>query len=213
MKIAVIGMGNVGGVLGRRWAEAGHEVVFGVRDPSDTKAQAAAREARASAATVGDAAARSEVVVLAVPWPAVRDALNSAGDLSGKVLLDCTNPLTADLSGLTVGTTTSGGEEVAKAARGARVVKVFNTTGAPNMADPNYRGTRVTMLYAGDDAEAKQVAARLAADLGFDPVDAGPLAAARLLEPFALLWISLAIRQGMGTDFAFQLVRRPGKGA
>jgi len=91
------------------------------------------------------------------------------------------------------------------------VVKIFNTTGAGNMANPNYGGTKVTMLYAGDDAGTKQIAARLAADLGFDPVDAGPLSSSRMLEPFALLWISLAYQQKAGTDFALNVVRRPGK--
>jgi 8-hydroxy-5-deazaflavin:NADPH oxidoreductase len=208
MRIAVIGMGNVGSVLGRRWAEAGHGVTFGVRDPKGPKARP---EAGAAVASVGDAAAGAEVVVLAVPWPAARDALSACGELAGKVVLDCTNPLTADLSGLEVGTTTSGAEQVAKWAPGARVVKIFNTTGAANMANPRYGGTALTMLYAGDDTGAKATAARLARDLGFDPVDAGPLSAARVLEPFALAWITLAIQQGLGTDFAFQLIRRPGK--
>jgi predicted dinucleotide-binding enzyme len=209
MKIAVIGMGNVGGVLGRRWAEAGHEVAFGVRDKGDAKAQAEAKAARAAVGTIAEAAAGAEVVVLAVPWKAVPDALAAAGNLAGKVLLDCTNPLTPDLSGLEVGTTTSAGEQVARAAPGARVVKIFNTTGAPNMADSRYGDTRLTMLYAGDDAVAKGVAARLAADLGFDPIDVGPLTVSRVLEPFGLVWITLAIRQQLGTDFAFQLIRRP----
>src|SRR5437016_721258 len=106
MRIAVIGMGNVGGVLGRRWAAAGHAVTFGVRDKGDPKAVAGAKAAKASVASVPEAAAGAEVVVLAVPWPAVRDALAAAGDLAGKVLLDCTNPLTPDLSGLELGTTT-----------------------------------------------------------------------------------------------------------
>jgi len=209
MKIAILGMGNVGSVLGRRWVEAGHEVVFGLRNP--TKQQADATKMKASVAAINEAVAKSEVVVLAVPWPAVPDALRAAGNLTGKVLLDCTNPLKPDLSALDVGTTTSGGEQVAKAAPGAKVVKIFNTTGAGNMANPKYGGTKVTMLYAGDDAEAKKVASRLASDLGFDPVDAGPLSSGRMLEPFALLWISLAYQQKMGMDFALNVVRRPGK--
>lgn len=212
MRIGIIGMGNVGGALGRRWAEKGHQVVFGARDPGDAKSRAEAKEMGAAVASVPEAVAGAEVVVLAVPWPAALPAVSRvAAALKGKVLLDCTNPLTADLSGLVVGTTTSAGEEVAKAAPGARVVKIFNTTGAPNMADNRYGGAPLTMLYAGDDDAAKQTAAGLARDLGFDPVDAGPLSAARFLEPFALAWITLAIRQKLGTDFHFQIVRRPGK--
>ena len=209
MKIAILGMGNVGSVLGRRWIEAGHEVVFGVRNPANHQTDAS--KMKASVAGIKEAVMKSEVVVLAVPWPAVPDAVQAAGRLQGKVLLDCTNPLKPDLSGLEVGLTTSGGEQVAKAAAGAKVVKIFNTTGAGNMASPNYGGTKVTMLYAGDDSGAKQVAARLAADLGFDPVDAGPLSSARMLEPVAFLWISLAYQQKMGMDFALNVVRRSGK--
>jgi len=208
MKIAIIGMGNVGSVLGRRWVEAGHEVVFGVRNAAKHRAEA--EKIKACVAGIKDAAAGAEVVVLAVPWPAVPDALKVAGNLAGKVVLDCTNPLKPDLSGLEMGTT-SGGEQVAQAAPGAKVVKIFNTTGAGNMANPNYGGTKVTMLHAGDDAGAKQIAARLAADLGFDPVDAGPLSSSRMLEPFALLWISLAYQQKMGMNFALNVVRRSGK--
>jgi predicted dinucleotide-binding enzyme len=209
MRIAVIGMGNVGGALARRWVESGHEVTFGARDPADAKALAAAKGAGAAVKAVAAAAAGAEVVVLAVPWPAVADAVRSAGDLRGKVLLDCTNPLTADLSGLEVGTTTSGGEVVARAAPGARVVKIFNTSGSGNMANANYGANKPTMLHAGDDPQAKAVAARLASDIGFAPVDLGPLTAARLLEPFALVWITLALRGGQGPDFVLNIVRRP----
>ena len=211
MRIAIIGMGNVGSALGRRWSQSGHQVTFGARNPADPKTVAAARDAGASVQTVPEAAAAAEVVVLAVPWNAAQDAVKSAGNLRGKVLFDCTNPLTADLSGLEVGTQTSGGEIIARAAPGAGVVKIFNTTGAGNMANSNYGATKVTMLYAGDDAQAKAVAARLAADIGFDPVDLGPLTAARLLEPFALTWITLAFRGGLGMDFALNIVRRPGR--
>src|SRR5690349_11421099 len=109
-------MGNVGGTLGRRWAAGGHRVTFGSRHPDDPKDRAEAAQAKASVASIRDACAGAEVVVLATPWPAVRDALAAAGDLAGKVLLDCTNPLTADLSGLEVGHGTSGGEEVARLA-------------------------------------------------------------------------------------------------
>jgi len=210
MKIAVIGSGNVGGTLGKGWAERGHEVVFGVRKPSDQKLTQLleATGGQARAASVKDAAAGAEVVALTVPWDAAQEALKNAGNLRGKILLDCTNPLKPDLSGLTVGYTTSGGEQVAAWASGARVVKIFNTTGFGNMANPAYPEGASMMLYCGDDAEAKKVAARLATDLGFEAYDAGPLAEARLLEPLALVWIHLAVFQKMGTGFAFHLIRR-----
>jgi 8-hydroxy-5-deazaflavin:NADPH oxidoreductase len=132
MKIAIIGAGNVGSALGHGWASAGHEIVFGVRDPNDTKVQEVVRSAggRVRAATVRDAVAPTEVVVLATQWPAARDALTAAGSLRGKVLVDATNPLQPDLSGLVIGHTTSAGEQVAAWVPGAKVVKAFNTIGA-----------------------------------------------------------------------------------
>ena len=210
MKIAIIGRGNVGGTLGRGWAKRGHEVVFGVRDATDAKVGEllAATGGKARAATVNEAATWSEVVALTVPWEAAPDALKSAGDLRGKILLDCTNPLKPDLSGLALGYATSGGEQVAAWAPAARVVKIFNTTGFGNMANPVYAEGASMMLYCGDDASAKSAAAQLATDLGFDAHDAGPLREARLLEPLALAWIHLAVFQRMGTGFAFRLMRR-----
>lgn len=210
MKIAIIGAGNVGGTLGKGWAKVGHEVVFGVRDTSESKIKEllVAAGARARAASVKDAVASAEVIALTVPWGSAQEAINSAGNLSGKILLDCTNPLKPDLSGLTYGFTTSAGEQVANWAKGARVVKIFNTTGAANMANPVYKEGATVMLYCGDDAAAKKTAAQLAADLGFDPYDLGPLQEARLLEPFALTWIHLAVFQKLGTGFAFRLVKR-----
>lgn len=208
MRIAVIGIGMVGGTLGRRWAQAGHEVMFGVREPSSEKVGQLLAEAGANAraGSVAEAAAFGEVVVLATPWSGTEDAIRQAGDLSGKIVLDCTNPLAPDMSGL-VGDR-SAAEQAASWARGAKVVKIFNSTGFKNMDDPQYGDDRVTMFYCGDDAEAKKVAAGLAGELGFEPVDAGPLAEARSLEYLALLWIHLAYVQKLGPGIAFKLIRR-----
>ncbi len=210
MKIGIIGAGNVGGALGKAWARAGHEVKFGVRDPAADKVRNLLKAAAGSAAgTVAEAAKHGEVVALTTPWGAAsQDALRHAGDLRGKVLLDCTNPLKPDLSGLEVGYSSSAAEQVAGWAPGARVVKIFNTTGANNMENPDYDGQPVTMLYAGDDEAAKSVAAQLAREVGFEPVDAGPLRNARLLEPLAMLWIYLAYPGGQGREIAFRLLRR-----
>jgi predicted dinucleotide-binding enzyme len=147
-------------------------------------------------------------VVFATPWPATRDAIRGAGDLKGKAVFDCTNPLKQDLSGLEIGHTTSAAEQVARWASGAKVVKVFNTTGANNMENSRYPDGAPAMFYCGDDAGAKKVAAQLATDLGFEPIDAGGLISARLLEPLAMLWIHLAYGQGMGREIAFRLMRR-----
>jgi 8-hydroxy-5-deazaflavin:NADPH oxidoreductase len=210
MRIAILGSGNVGGTLGRGWAKKGHEVTFGARDASDPKLANLLAETggKARAAAIGQAAGSADVVALAVPWDAVASALRSAGSLQGKIVLDCTNPLKPDMSGLEVGLSTSGAEQVADLAAGAKVVKIFNTTGFNNMANPRYGNEPATMFYCGDDARAKAVAGQLAADLGFEPVDAGSLAEARLLEPYALLWIHLAVMQKLGRDIAFKLMRR-----
>lgn len=210
MRIGIIGAGNVGGALGRRWALCGHEVLFGVRESNDPHVRelVARSGPSAQAGTIAEAASFGPVVVLATPWAAVESVLRAVGDLSGRTLLDCTNPLQPDLSGLTVGHTTSGAEQVARWARGARVVKVFNTTGFENLADARYPEGRAAMLFCADDSEAKITAAQLAGDLGFEPIDAGPLMQARLLEPFGLLWIALAYKQGLGRDFAFRVIRR-----
>ncbi len=207
MNIAIIGTGRVGSALAGGWLKAGHRVTFGARDLGSEKVRAAlARHPEARAASLAEAAAGAEVVVLATPWPAAQPAAAAAGDLRGKVLIDCTNPIGPD--GLAVGLTTSAAEQLAAAVPGAHVVKAFNHMGAEVMADPRYAdGRQAVMVYAGDDAAAKATVAALAADLGFQPQDAGPLRQARLLEPLALLWITLS-RTGLTRQFAFGTLTR-----
>jgi hypothetical protein len=205
MKISILGAGNVGSALAAGWTKRGHQVVFGVRSPG--KKETPEGVSGTTQLSVREAAQASDVIVLAVPAGAVAEAIRSAGDLTGKIILDATNPLLPDLSGFDTPAGTSGGERTAALAK-VPVVKIFNSTGFPNMLDPDYHGERVTMFYCGDDANAKNIAAELARDLGFEPVDAGPLQQARLLEPLALLWITLALKQGLGKDIAFKLMRR-----
>jgi hypothetical protein len=209
MNIAIIGTGSVGAALGRGWAGAGHAVTFGSRHPhaDDVRNLVATIGSQAEATTPDEAAAAAEVVALAVPWGAVPSAVEGLGDLSGKTLIDCTNPLAAGLKPA-VDDGTSGAEQIAGWAPGAHVVKAFNTTGANNMADPNYAGTPLTMFICGDDADAKATVAELAENLGFEAVDAGPLDRARLLEPMARLWIHLAMTEGLGREIGFKLLRR-----
>lgn len=210
MKIGIVGSGNVGGTLGKRWARGGHEIIFSSRNPQSEKLQKLLAESgqNARAAAVADGVAQSDMVLLATPWPATKQAISDAGSLAGKVLIDATNPLLPDLSGLEVGTTSSGGELVAEWAAGAKVVKAFNAIGYNIMADPDFYGRNALLFFCGDDADAKTAVKGLATELGFDARDAGPLRQARLLEPFALLWISLAYAQGFGREFAFQTVSR-----
>jgi len=209
MKIAVIGMGSVGGTLGRRWAELGHAVTFGVRDTAAADANALVAKIKGSArlASVRDAAKEADVVVLATPFAANAAALSAAGDLAGKILIDVTNPIGANFS-LAVGFNDSGAEQVAKLAPGARVYKAMNQVGFEVMADAAFAAGKPVMFVAGDDAAGKPVVIDLVAALGFEAIDVGELALARLLEPYAMLWIHLMARRKMGRSFAFGLLRR-----
>ena len=210
MRIAVIGMGSVGATLGRRWAELGHTVTFGARNPQDREAKAlVARMGHgASLASVPEASSGAEVVVLATPWTANADAIASAGDLTSKIVIDVTNPLKPDLSGLAVPSDSSGAEMVARLAPRARVYKALNQTGYENMADPVFPAGRAVMFVAGDDAAGKSVVLKLVSELGFEAVDAGDLGVARLLESLAMLWIHLMVRRKLGRKFAFALLRQ-----
>jgi len=205
MNITIVGSGNVGRALGNGWKKAGHSVTFAARDPMGAKAAELERDGFA-VAPQGDAG-KAEAIVLAVPWTGLEATVRALGDLAGKIVIDATNPLTANLE-LALGFSDSAGETVARLAKGARVVKAFNTTGANNMADSHYSGGKIMMPVAADDAAAKETVMALAADLGFEPVDAGPLAMSRHLEPLAMLWIKLAYAQGMGREFGFAVLRR-----
>jgi predicted dinucleotide-binding enzyme len=205
MNITIVGSGSVGRALAGGWRKAGHSVTFASRDPKGAKAAELTKDAFAVAPLTD--AGRADVIVLAVPWSGIETTIKSLGNLAGKVVVDATNPLTTNLE-LALGFTDSAGETVARLAPGARVVKAFNTTGANNMANANYAGGRLMMPVAGDDAAAKKTVMALAAELGFQPSDVGPLAMSRHLEPLAMLWIKLAYAQGMGREFGFALLKR-----
>lgn len=211
MQITILGTGNVGSVLGTRWAAAGHSITFGTRDPDSPKVTELLKNAgdSASAATILDAIKRSPVIVLALPWHIVETTIKDLAPLlNGKTLIDCTNPLNATLTALTIGHSTSAAEQIAAWVPEANVVKAFNTTGSMTMAQPNFHGEKASMFICGDDESAKNTASQLAQDLGFDVLDSGPLRSARLLEPLAMLWIHLALHEGRGTDFAFKILQR-----
>lgn len=204
MKIGIIGAGNVGGTLGRRWAQLGHEVVYGVRQPDEEKVRAvvAVSGPRARAARLGEAAAFGEVVVLALPWSALAETLDALGDLAGKVVIDCVNHVVPASQATVVA------EETARKLPGARVVKAFNTIGANIMADPQFGALRADTYICGDDADAKAMVAELARAIGFDAVDVGPLANVALVEGLARLWIGMAYGQGKGREITFKLLHR-----
>lgn len=209
MKIGIIGSGNMGSGLGKIWAAKGHEVIFSYSRSQEKLNSLAAALPKAKAGTPAEAA-RADVVLLSVRWSDVPDALKQAGSLNNKIVIDCTNPLKPDLSGLELGHTTSAAEEIARMAPGAKVVKAFNTAFAQVYDEQSrlFGSRRASMLYCGDDAEAKSVVVKLIRDIGFDPVDCGPLMSARLLEPVAMLVITLGYGMKMGTNMALDLIRR-----
>lgn len=191
MRIGIIGDGNVGSALQRGLTRAGHQATAVGNDP------AAVREAARSA----------EVLVLAVPFGAIDEAVrNVGGEADGKVVIDVTNALNPDYS-LAIGFTTSGAEELQKKLPQSRVVKAFNTVFAQHMDSGRVKGEQLTVLVAADDSTAKNLVIDLAKAIGFDAVDAGPLQNARLLEPLALENIALGYMLGLGTDIGFRLVR------
>lgn len=202
MRVAIIGAGNVGSTLGRAWQRRGHEVSYGVREPDADRYAGLGAAATDNVAAVADA----DVVAVCTPWQGTQAAVSACGDLTGKVLIDCTNPLTSDVTALEVGHTTSGAEQIAAWAPGALVCKAMNQIGAPMMDTPALPSAPV-MFVCGDDKGAKDVAVQLVQELGFETLDAGDLTAARLLEPLALLWIHMALRRGLGTGWALGVLR------
>ena len=206
MNIGIIGTGNMGGTIGKGWAAAGHKVLFGSRDPKKGAELAKSAGPNATSGTYQEAVAFGEVVLLATPWHSTQQAIKAAGSFNGKILIDCTNPLLQDFSGLAVGYNTSSGEMVAEWANGARVVKAFNSIGSAHIANPKFGGQSADGYYCGDDEASKKVAAQLIKDLHLDPVDCGPLKNARLLEPLAFLWVYLAFNKG-AMNTAWKLIR------
>jgi predicted dinucleotide-binding enzyme len=209
MKIGIIGSGNMGSGLGRIWATKGHDIIFSYSRSQEKLNNLAASLPNAKAGTPAEAA-QADVILLSVRWSDLPDALKQAGSLNNKIVIDCTNPLKPDLSGLELGYTSSAAEEIARMTPGAKVVKAFNTAFAQVYEEKSrlFGSRRASMLYCGDDAEAKSVAAKLITDVGFDPVDCGPLTSARLLEPVAMLVITLGYGMKMGTNMALDLIRR-----
>jgi predicted dinucleotide-binding enzyme len=188
MRIWVIGADPLARALGRSWAQAGHQVLFTFGDRTNWDALAAETGGRVATPAEG---ADAEVVLLAAPWDAVGKVLRTAGSLAGKVVLDATNPHDPMVGA-------SGAEEVALRAAGARVVKAFNTVAAPVVVQAAAAPGRLSLVYCGDHAAAKQLAAGLIVDAGFVPVDAGRLDAAREVEALGRLLVDLAYGRGPG---------------
>ena len=211
MRVGILGSGLMGGKLGTIFARAGHDVVFSYarsRKKLETLARDAGENARAG--TPLEAAQGADALLLAVHWSRMDDVLHQAGELSGKVIVTCSLPMSDDDSGLIVAHTSSGAEELAKRARKAKVVSAFGTVPSEVLFDvfaARRRKTRPSLVYCGDDDEAREVAVELIRDAGFEPVDAGPLRIARYTEPFTLLVARLAYEGEGGPELAYRFER------
>lgn len=211
MKIGCIGAGNMARVLGTLWAEKGHELFFGSRDLTKACLLADFVGHGAQAGSFAEAAQFGDVVLLAVHWEGVKNALELAGSLQGKILVDCNNAVDHQNFELAMGFSTSFAEEIAKVVPGAKVVKAFNTLFQEvfELEEAQRRSHQVTCFICGDDDEAKAVLACLADEIGFVPVDVGALNKARLVEPMANLIIYLGWVRGFGSNVAINVQKLP----
>jgi 8-hydroxy-5-deazaflavin:NADPH oxidoreductase len=211
MRIGILGSGLMGGKLGTLFARAGHNVVFSYAR-SRKKLEQLARDSgsNARAGTPAEAAKDADAVLLAVHWSRVDDLLKQAGDLSGKIIVSCSLPMNADDTELVLAHTSSGSEELARRVPGAEVVAAFNTVPSEvlfGVFEARDNDRRPSLVYCGDHPPSKRVAAELIRDVGFDPVDAGPLRIARYTEPFALLIAQLAYEGEGGPELAYRFER------
>jgi len=192
MRIAIIGKGHVGTALGIGLKRSGHEVRYGHRDSKEP---------------VQDAAKWGEAIILAIPHDAAAETAKEIGSTAdGKTVVDVINALTPSME-LATTSNTSNAEELQKMLPKAHVVKAFNTVFAQNQSTGRLGKDRLSAFIAGDDAKAKQIVIKLASDIGFEPVDAGPLKSARYLEPMAIFIIQLGYRLKMGTKIGYKLVK------
>jgi predicted dinucleotide-binding enzyme len=208
MRIGILGSGLMGGKLGTIFARAGHDVVFSYSH-SKEKLEKLARDAggNARAGTPAEAAKDADAVLLAVHWSRVDEVLKEAGDLSGKVIVTCSLPMEEDDSGLAIGHTSSGAEELARRVPKARVVSAFNTLPSEvffSVFEGDAGEAKPSVAYCSNDERAKKVAAQLISDAGFEPIDAGSLRIARYTEPFALLMGQLAYEGDRGPAVAYR---------
>lgn len=202
MNIAVIGAGNMGAGLARLFASSGHQVVIGARQPEKAAALAAEIGSQVQGGGIAAAVKLADIVVLALPYGAAAEALKEAGDLSGKVVVDISNPLKPDFSGLVIGHTTSAAEGIQALVGKAVVVKAFNTVFAQLLPREARAARPLQVFVAADDAAAKAKVTELVASAGFEPVDAGPLGNARYLEPIGMMNIAFGYFLGRGPTVA-----------
>ncbi len=209
MKYAILGSGNVGSAIGAAAAHVGHDVVLTATSKSSAS-QVAEKIGGSAAASNDEAVREADVVVLAVPFGAVPDVLDEIrGSAAGRIVIDATNPIKPDYSGLATNGS-SGAELVQAGLPGARVVKAFNTVFASQQAEPTADDMPIDGLYAGDDARAKEVVRELLERIGYRALDAGPLTSARYLEAMAFLNISLNSTNGWPWQSSWKLIGSTG---
>ncbi len=209
-KISIVGIGSVGKTLGELWVENGHEIRYGLRNEQNPTFLKLKEKYpfKVHGRPVNEVNEYSEIIVLAIPYSSVESVASQLGDLSGKIIIDCTNPVLPELAGLSVGLSTSAAEEIAKLFPEAHVVKAFNSIGMGTLQNLDFNGIRADAFICGDDSKAKELVSKLAEEIGFDVVDVGLLTQARYLEPLAMLWISMAFHERKGSEIAFKLLSR-----
>ncbi len=208
MNVSILGTGKMGSAVGRRLAENGNSVVFGSRSPSDNLAKFADCP-NIAVETCANAASSSDVVVVAVPWAAALPMLEDlVPHLSGKILIDLTNPLAPDISHLTVGGSTSAAETIAESLPESHVVKAFNMITADNFPNPGFGGEQAQVFYCSDHEDARAAARAVVAATGYLPMNCGALSNARYLEAMAMLWLQLAFWENKGDAWAFKVAGR-----
>lgn len=204
MQIAIIGTGNVGGALAKKWAQAGHKVFLGVRNTEEFKGKELLSEQNISAVSIADAVKNADVILIAAVPQATSDIVKAMDDITGKVIIDAMNSVRTKPDGYN-----NSFEALKALATGAEIVKCFNSVGFNVMADTNFNGVKADMYMAGSSERAKEVTKQLALDAGFENCyNFGGDDKAALLEQFALSWINLAMMQGQGREMMFKLVKR-----
>ncbi|WP_353932751.1 NADPH-dependent F420 reductase [Okeanomitos corallinicola TIOX110] len=205
MKIGILGAGNIGGNLGKLWAETGHEVFFAVRSPQSDKVQAILNSITANfhTGTIEEAVTFADVILLSIHWQNVPEILTQIQDIiTDKILIDSTNrmiPPPADTTGSAAG-------DIARLLPTAKIIKAFNTLGANNLTNLQFGAENASTFICGDDTEAKSIVTQLAQEIGFDVVDVGLLNTAPLIESLAKLWVQISRQYGRET--AFKLLKR-----
>lgn len=208
MKLAILGTGKMGSAIGKRLACTGYEIVYGSREPQ-LNMDKFADYGNISVSSYQDACRQCEAAIVAVPWAHTLPLLISQREnLEGKVVVDLTNPLSADISHLVVPTMSSAAELIAGTLEKSMIVKAFNGITADNFPTPNFSGETAQVFFCGDAAEAKAVAKALINACGYQAEDCGALSNARYLEALAMLWLQLAFWEDKGSDFSFRMVQK-----